>query len=202
MQNIEQLPEFLTATGYSYLLIFAAEFGDKSQLVCMALAARYRSLPVLLGAISAFMGLNTLAVIFGVTLSNWVPDVVISSVVAAMFLAFGFHALTSVHDSNDEELNINRASHSVFVSTFLLITLAELGDKTQLAVVALSSTNIPLAIWLGSTLALISTSVLGVWAGKSLLKKISINILHRISGVIFILLATFAIYKTYGLLIE
>jgi len=202
MQNIEQLPDFLTATGYSYLLIFAAEFGDKSQLVCMALAARYRSLPVLLGAILAFMALNTLAVIFGVALSNWIPDVVISSIVAVLFLAFGFHALTSVDNPNDEELDINRANHSIFISTFLLITLAELGDKTQLAIVALSSTNIPQAIWLGSTLALISTSLLGIWAGKSLLKKFSFSILHRFSGVVFILLAAFAIYKTYGLLIE
>ena len=49
----------------SFLLIFAAEIGDKSQLVCMALAVRYRALPVAVGAILAFLALNTLAVVFG-----------------------------------------------------------------------------------------------------------------------------------------
>ena len=59
----------------SYLLIFAAEIGDKSQLVCMALAVRYRAMPVALGAVFAFLLLNTLAVIFGAALPtgylNW-----------------------------------------------------------------------------------------------------------------------------------
>ena len=83
------------------------------------------------------------------------------------------------------------------VATFLLITVAEFGDKTQLAVVALSSTSTPIAVWLGSTLALMTTSVLGVWAGHTILQRIPITLLHRVSGVIFILLAIFAAYKTY-----
>ncbi|MEA1924025.1 MAG: TMEM165/GDT1 family protein, partial [Pseudomonadota bacterium] len=78
-----------------------------------------------------------------------------------------------------------------------LITVAEFGDKTQLAVIALSSTNLPIAVWLGSTAALITTSVLGVWAGCTILQRIPITLLHRISGIIFISLAIFASYKAY-----
>jgi len=83
------------------------------------------------------------------------------------------------------------------LGTFLLITVAEFGDKTQLAVIALSSTSLPLAVWLGSTAALITTSALGVWAGRTILQRVPITLLHRISGVIFISLAMFASYKAY-----
>jgi len=180
----------------SFLLIFAAEMGDKSQLVCMVLAARYRALPVMLGATLAFLVLNTLAVLFGASIANMVPEVFIYSIVAILFAVFGVHALRIEEDKNDENGAI-RTNGSIFVGTFLLIVVAEFGDKTQLAVIALSSTSLPIAVWLGSSFALITTSALGVWAGRTILQKIPIITLHRISGIIFISLALFAAYKTY-----
>ncbi len=189
--------DFLTVSGSSYLLIFAAEIGDKSQLVCMALAARYRAAPVIWGAVLAFFLLNTLAVTFGVAIASWVPEVLISAIVALLFALFGIHALRIDEDQDDDNVSVVSSNRSIFVTTFLLITIAEFGDKTQLAVVALSSTSLPIAVWLGSTIALITTSILGVWAGRTLLQKIPITLLHRISGVIFIVLALLAAYKTY-----
>jgi len=184
----------LAASGSSYLLILAAEIGDKSQLVCMALAARYRAAPVMLGSVLAFLLLNTLAVIFGVTIASWVPEIYMSAMVAILFGVFGIHALRMQDNPDDEPVAITGGS--LLVSTFVLITLAEFGDKTQLAVVALSSTSIPVAVWIGSTLALITTSALGVWAGRTVLQKMNIKLLHRVSGCIFIFLALFAVYKT------
>jgi len=192
-------PELLTTTGSSYLLIFAAEIGDKSQLVCMALAARYRAWPVMIGSTLAFIILNTLAVIFGVAIASFIPELLLSILVALLFLVFGIHALRIEEPAEDEDPEI-KSSQNILLATMLLITVAEFGDKTQLAVVALSSTSLPVAIWLGSTLALITTSALGVWAGRTLLQRIPITILHRISGVIFILLALFAAYTSYGYL--
>ncbi|MFK5892778.1 MAG: TMEM165/GDT1 family protein [Pseudomonadota bacterium] len=188
--------DFLTISGSSYLLIFAAEIGDKSQLVCMALAARYRATPVILGSALAFLLLNTLAVTFGVAIASWVPEVFISAIVAILFAIFGIHAL-HINEDEEEDIAVASSNSSIFVTTFLLITIAEFGDKTQLAVVALSSSSLPLAVWTGSTIALITTSALGVWAGRTLLQKIPITLLHRISGVIFIILALFATYNTY-----
>jgi len=190
------LLDLLTVTGSSYLLIFAAEIGDKSQLVCMALAAKHKATPVLLGSAVAFMFLNTLAVVFGVAIANWVPEFYLSATVAILFATFGIHALHVGEDDDDETVAVS-SGRRIFVSTLMLITLAEFGDKTQLAVVALSSTSIPVAVWLGSTLALITTSALGVWAGRTLLQRIPIQLLHRVSGVIFLILAVFAAYKAY-----
>jgi putative Ca2+/H+ antiporter (TMEM165/GDT1 family) len=185
-----------TVSSSSFLLIFAAEIGDKSQLVCMALATRYRALPVMLGATLAFLLLNTLAVLFGVSIANWLPEVYISSIVAILFAVFGVHALRIEEDEDDENEEM-RTNGSILAGTFLLITVAEFGDKTQLAVVALSSTSLPIAVWFGSTIALITTSALGVWAGRTILQRMPITMLHRISGIIFISLALLAAYKTY-----
>ncbi len=186
----------LTATVTSYLLIFAAEIGDKSQLVCMVLATRHRAFPIILGAVFAFALLNALAVMFGMAIANWLPEVYVSLTVAILFAVFGIHALRLKEDGDKENI-AEKNNHSVFLTTFLLITIAEFGDKTQIAVVALSSTSIPLAVWIGATIALATTSALGVWAGRTILQKIPLKLLHQISGIFFLLLAIYAAYNAY-----
>jgi len=160
--------------------------GDKSQLVCIALAVRYRATPVLLGAIAAFSLLNLGAVLVGAAVANWLPEHIIKAVVGVLFLLFGAHALCG---SIEEENNTvdDKTGHSIFFSTLLLIILAEFGDKTQIAVAGLASTADITAVWLGATLALAVTSGLGVLAGRTILQRISITLLHRLSGSLFIL---------------
>ncbi len=186
---------FATATT-SYVLIIAAEMGDKSQLVCMTLASRHKAMPVILGAIAAFALLNTLAVVFGVAIASWLPDYVIAATVAVLFTVFGIHSLRVQEPDDDEEIQ-EKSNHGIFFTTFLLITVAEFGDKTQLAVVALSSTTAATAVWLGSTLALATTSILGVVAGRTILQKLPLTVLHKISGCIFLALAAVAVYRAY-----
>jgi len=183
----------------SYALIFAAEMGDKSQLVCMTLAARHRATPVIFGAIAAFSLLNILAVIFGVGIATWLPNYLVAGLVSLLFAIFGLQSLFFFSAEEEEHIK-EKSSHNLFFTTFLLITIAEFGDKTQLAVVALSSTAMPTAIWLGSTLALSSSAILGVLAGKTLLQKIPLALVHQISGLIFLILSAFAAYKTLTLL--
>lgn len=194
--NASSLAELSATTITSYVLIFAAEMGDKSQLVCMTLSARHRALPVVLGAVAAFSFLNTLAVVFGVAIANWLPEYVIAATVAVLFTVFGIHSLRVKASDGDEEVQ-EKSGHNIFFTTFLLITVAEFGDKTQLAVVALSSTTAPIAVWLGSTVALVSTSALGVLAGRTILQKVPLTLLHKISGSIFLALAAIAAYRVY-----
>ncbi len=189
-----------TTSGASFALIAAAEIGDKSQLVCMTLASRHRAAPVLWGAIAAFALLNTLAVVFGVAIANWLPDYLVAAGVALLFGAFGLHALFQNDDDDDDGEVIEKTGHGIFFTTFFLITVAEFGDKTQLAVVAFSSTASAFAVWLGSTLALAFTSALGVLAGRTVLQRIPLSLLHKISGVIFLLLAVLAAYRAYELM--
>ncbi|MGZ5599029.1 MAG: TMEM165/GDT1 family protein [Methylobacter sp.] len=188
--------EISVTAATSFALIAAAEIGDKSQLVCMTLASRHRAMPVLLGAIAAFAFLNTLAVIFGIAISSWLPEHIVATIVAILFAAFGVHSLRMESEEENEEVK-EKSGHSIFFTTFLLITVAEFGDKTQLAVVGLSSTATPVAVWFGSTLALASTSALGIWAGRTILQKVPLALLHKISGTIFLMLSVFAAYRAY-----
>jgi putative Ca2+/H+ antiporter (TMEM165/GDT1 family) len=190
--------EFVTPLLSTFGLIFLAEFGDKSQLVCMTLAARYRHAPVLLGAVAAFLVLNSLAVVFGAGIAQWIPEKVLAGVVAVLFGVFGIKSLlTREEDEDGDEGIAGKPGHGIFVTTFTMLFLAEMGDKTQIAVAGLAVTLDPLAVWVGASLALITTSALGVWAGVTLLKRIPIHRLHQASGVFFLLLAAFAAYRVF-----
>jgi putative Ca2+/H+ antiporter (TMEM165/GDT1 family) len=188
--------EIMATASSSFALIVAAEMGDKSQLVCMTLAAKYRPIPIILGAMTAFALLNTLAVIFGMTISHLIPQYIVAIAVSILFAIFGIQAFRFQIES-EEQIVIEKSNHSLFFNTFLLMTLAEFGDKTQLAVVGLSSTGLTIAVWLGATLALTFTSAIGVLAGRTLLQKLPLILLHRFSGVFFLLLAIFSAYQGY-----
>ena len=185
---------WFSSAGATFLLIAFAEFGDKSQLVCMTLAARHRGLPVILGAVAAFAILNLLAVLFGAAVAAWLPEWVVTLAVAALFAAFGISALRYSEDDDDEAIE-EKPGHGVFATTFLLIFLAEFGDKTQIAVAGMGSTANTAAVWTGATLALACTSLLGVFAGRKLLHRLPLVWIHRVSGAFFLLLAVLAIAR-------
>lgn len=182
--------EFLITTSTAFGLIGLAELGDKTQLVCMTLAARHPPAPVLSGAVLAFAVLNLLAVLFGASVAAWLPEWVTATVVAVLFAAFGIKAL---RDAGAETVEVEEKSgRGVLLSTFGLIFLAELGDKTQLAVAGLASTQSALPVWVGGTLALAAVSALGVLAGRTVLQRLPMRLLHQISGALFLLLAMLA----------
>lgn len=185
---------WLSSAGATFLLISMAEIGDKSQLVCMTLAARHRGLPVVIGAISAFAVLNLLAVLFGAAVAAWLPEWVVSVGVATLFAIFGINSLRYKEEDEDEDVE-EKPGHGVFATTFLLIFLAEFGDKTQIAVAGMGSSTEPGAVWIGATLALGCTSVLGVIAGRKFLHKLPLLWIHRISGMFFLALAVYAIFR-------
>lgn len=182
----------LSSALTSFGVIALAELGDKSQLVCMTLAARHPARPVALGAIAAFFVLNALAVLFGATVAAWLPESVVSAAVALLFAIFGIAALRQSDEEADDEIR-EAPRYGVAATTFALIFLAEFGDKTQLAVAALSSTNDAAAVWIGATLALSLTSLLGVYAGQRLMRRLPLHWLHRASGVFFLILAGLAL---------
>jgi putative Ca2+/H+ antiporter (TMEM165/GDT1 family) len=190
---------WLASAGTTFLLVGLAEFGDKSQLVCMTLAARHRGLPVIVGAVGAFAILNMLAVLFGAAVAAWLPEWLVTAAVAALFAVFGISALRYREEDEDEEI-AEKPGHGIVATTFLLIFLAEFGDKTQLAVAGLGSTGDPLAVWVGATAALATTSTLGVLAGRKLIHRLPLVWIHRVSGTFFLLLAAIALYRLYGIL--
>ena len=187
---------WLASAGTTFLLVGFAEIGDKSQLVCMTLAARHRGLPVAIGAVSAFAVLNLLAVVFGAAVAAWLPELLVTLVVAALFAFFGINALRYREDEEDDNVD-EKPGHGIVATTFLLIFLAEFGDKTQLAVAGLGSTTEPSAVWAGATAALALTSLLGVFAGRKLLHPLPLVWIHRVSGVFYLLRAIFPVPRLF-----
>jgi len=185
---------WLSSAGMDAHLTKPIVFGDKSQLVCMTLAARHRGLPVAIGAIAAFALLNLLATLFGAAVAAWLPGWVVTAAVGLLFAVFGISALRYTEDDDDEAVE-EKPGHGIFATTFLLIFLAEFGDKTQIAVAGLGSTQAATAVWCGATLALAGTSLIGIYAGRRWLQRLPLTWIHRVSGVFFLILSAYALSR-------
>lgn len=188
--HIVSMSEFLITASTAFGLIALAELGDKTQLVCMTLAARHPPMPVLLGAALAFALLNGLAVLFGASIAAWLPEWLTAAGVAILFGVFGWWLWREADAARVEVAE--QSGRSALLSTFSLIFVAELGDKTQLAVVGLASSQAMLPVWVGGTLGLVAISALGVLAGHTVLRRLPARLLHRVGGTLFLLLAALA----------
>lgn len=189
------MPQTLLDAAAAFGLVAIAELGDKSQLVCMGLAARHRAVPVLAGAVVAFALLNLIAVLFGASLAHWLPPWLIGVSVAVLFAVFGIRALLAARAPEQEEACPPAPGYGVFLSTSVLIFVAEFGDKTQLAVAGLAGALPPLAIWAGATAGLALTTLIGVTAGRTLLQRLPQAWIHRVSAVLFLSFAAVAASK-------
>ena len=124
--------------GSSFSLLFLAEMGDKSQLIAMTLACRFRALPVIVGVLGAFLVLNLLAVAVGGALFEWVPQRLVLLAAGALFLFFAFRSWRDAEEANEADPQDKAFGRGALLTSFLMILLAEFGDKTQLAMVGLA----------------------------------------------------------------
>jgi Ca2+/H+ antiporter, TMEM165/GDT1 family len=190
----ESLGHWSIASVGTFALIFMAEMGDKSQLVCMTLASRCSGRAVTAGAWAAFALLNAAAVTVGAALYAVLPPLLLQGIVALLFAFFAVHTLW-YHPEQMQDRIETRGRGSVFAVAFMLTVVSELGDKTQIAVAGLGSTLHPVGVWLGATLALMLTTLIGVVAGKTVLKRLPINVLHQLSAVLFGMLSLVMIVR-------
>jgi putative Ca2+/H+ antiporter (TMEM165/GDT1 family) len=185
--------EFFSPFLETFFLVFLAEFGDKSQLVAMTLAVRYRPMPIVIASVAAFAVLNFFGVVFGAMAAQWLPVWLVAAVVALLFFVFGFQ---SFRIDEDVAAGVDaKIGKRLLLSVFLLMFMAEFGDKTQLAVAAMGGINSFWPVWSGATVALALTTLLGVVVGKKLLNYISFAWVHRGAGVLFVVFGCVALYE-------
>jgi Ca2+/H+ antiporter, TMEM165/GDT1 family len=171
----------------SFVLVAASEMGDKTQLLAFSLASRFRRpWPVLAGIVVATVANHALASTVGAWISAHVSPRVMAIVLAATFLGFGIWAL--VPDDLDDDKKPSR--FGPFLTTAVLFFLAEMGDKTQLATVALAARfGTALMVTIGTTLGMVATDGLAVWAGEKLASKVKGRYLRYIAASLFLVFA-------------
>lgn len=171
-------------------LIFLAELGDKTQLTAMALALRYPWKKIFVGIAAAFVVLNLAAVVVGKVLFLLLPIFWVTLVSGLLFLYFGYSTLRHACDGDDDDSRPPTAA-SAARTAFIMIFMAELGDKTQLVTASQAAQHsaglMQLSmVFASSTLALWSVSLLGIFAGKQLVKYIPLCWIHRSAGIMFL----------------
>jgi len=175
----------LTSLIASFVLVAVAELGDKTQIAVITLSSRFKALSVFSGAMLAFLLTTGIAVAIGDALTIVFPTFWIRIAAAAIFLVFGFYTIIS--RKGEEQVKTREARNAVF-SSFSLITLMELGDKTQFAVIALSAEyKFPLLVFLGVMLAFALITGIGVTAGTALMRCVPLKYIQLGSGLVFIL---------------
>ena len=177
----------------AFSLLFLAEMGDKSQLLAMTLAHRYRAGPVIAGTFAAFAMLNLLAVFVGQALFEWIPQELMLLAAAGLFLYFGYRSWRDADGGEDEESD-GVPARGALVTSFTMSFVAELGDKTQLAMIALvAGTGEIWSVFVGGTLALWAVSLIGILFGATVLRKISRHWVHRAAALLFVAFGVLAL---------
>ena len=180
---------FLVSTG----LVALAEMGDKTQLLSLVLAARFRKpWPIVWGILAATLVNHAMAGAVGSFITTLLSPEVLRWVLAASFLAMAVWML--IPDKLDEDDQPKSPKYGVFATTVVLFFLAEMGDKTQIATVALAARYQELAsVVAGTTLGMMIANVPVVFLGERITRLVPLHWVHRICAVIFVGLAVAAL---------
>lgn len=171
---------FLVSTG----LVALAEIGDKTQLLAFILAARFKKpQPIILGILAATLLNHGLAGGIGTWLTTLITHQTLQLILAISFLGM---AIWTLFPDKLDETDTKFTHSSIFSTTLTAFFLAEMGDKTQIATVALAAKyNAILAVVIGTTLGMMIANVPAVLIGNNIASRLPIKLIHRIAAIIF-----------------
>ena len=183
----------------TFSLIFLAELGDKTQLTALALALRYPWKKIFVGIAAAFIVLNLAAVVVGKLLFLMLPIFWVTVVSALLFLYFGFSTIRGACNTLNDD-GPSPTALSATRTAFMMIFMAELGDKTQLVTTSQAaqysaSFSGMSMVFVASTLALLLVSLLGIFVGKQLLRIVPLCWIHRAAGFMFLIFGVVTLWK-------
>ncbi|MFN4160904.1 MAG: TMEM165/GDT1 family protein [Pseudomonadota bacterium] len=169
-------------------VVALAEIGDKTQLLAFLLAARFKKpVPIVLGILAATLVNHGLAGALGAWITSALDPAVLRWVLGLSFLAMA--AWTLVPDKIEEEETRIAGRFGVFGATLATFFLAEMGDKTQVATVAMAAHYAsPLLVVIGTTAGMLVADVPAVFLGDKLAHRIPMRLVHAVAAVIFALL--------------
>ncbi|MBF9131930.1 TMEM165/GDT1 family protein [Plantactinospora sp. S1510] len=174
-----------TALAISFGVIFVAELGDKSQLMALTFATRFRALPVIIGITVATAVVHLASVALGVGLGAALPTGWIALVAGLAFLGFGAWTLRGDKLTDEERRKAERTTRSAIIAVSIAFFLAELGDKTMLATVTLATQHDWFGTWLGSTLGMVAADALAIGVGRALGRRLPDRAIRYGASVLF-----------------
>ena len=158
----------LQAFLLSFGVIFVAELGDKSQLMALAFATRFKFWPVVIAITLATGVVHLISVVIGGLLGDAMPTRAINFVSALAFVFFALWTLRGDELTEEDEKSTHLSSKHVILSVGTVFFLAELGDKTMLATITLATDNGLFGTWAGSTLGMVAADALAIVVGRAL----------------------------------
>lgn len=175
----------------SFILVVCAEMGDKTQLLVINFASKYKMHKVLIGVFIGALFSNIIAILIGTYINN-IPGIkdIIKIIAYLTFMFFGFfNAYEYVNNKVDKEDNKIKIFSSGIITVALAIFIGEMGDKTNLSTVALTTQFEQgyIYILLGATLAMVVSNVLSIVIGNIIQKKLNPKILNILSTVLFLI---------------
>ena len=176
-------------------VVALAEIGDKTQLLAFILAARFRKpLPIIAGILIATLFNHGIAGALGAWIMQTVDPAVMRWILGLSFL--GMAAWTLKPDEIEEEETQVAQRFGVFGATLITFFLAEMGDKTQLATVALAAHyGAPILVIAGTTLGMLIADVPAVFVGERFAQKIPMKVVHTIAALIFAVMGVLTLFK-------
>ncbi|MEV6813346.1 TMEM165/GDT1 family protein [Micromonospora sp. NPDC051296] len=163
---------FLVALAVSFGVIFVAELGDKSQLMALAFATRYRTVPILIGITVATAVVHLASVAIGHGLGAALPTGWISLLAGLAFIGFGLWTLRGDTLTEEEKGKAAKGGKSAVLAVGVAFFLAELGDKTMLATITLATQYGWFGTWIGSTIGMVAADALAIIVGRLLGRKL------------------------------
>lgn len=156
----------------SFGVIFVAELGDKSQLMALTFATRFRALPILVGITLATAVVHAVSVAVGAVLGATIPTTAVTLSAGIAFLGFAVWTLRGDTLSATDRTRVDRSARSAVVAASVAFFLAEFGDKTMLATVTLATREGLFGTWLGSTLGMVAADALAILVGQQLGRRL------------------------------
>lgn len=188
---------FLTSTA----VVALAEIGDKTQLLAIVLATRFkRPVPIILGILGATLANHFLAALVGHSAASILDGLWFRYAIAVSFIAMALWTL--VPDKLDEEED-KPAKFGAFVTTLIAFFLVEMGDKTQVATVALgaqfgSTLSNVFLVTAGTTFGMMLANVPAVFLGNELIKRVPLNVVRTLAALLFLAIGLWLLAQTAG----
>ncbi len=186
----------MTAFWIALLFVALAEMGDKTQLVALAFATRYRATTVLSAVFAATLAVHLFSVLVGEAAGLALPVFWLNLLAGGSFLIFG--AWTLRGDTLDEDKELKPRRFGPFLTVAVTFFIAELGDKTMLATITIASQEKSfIGVWLGSTVGMVLADGLAIAVGKWMGKRIPERTVKVIAATTFIGAGLWTLYAAF-----